>query len=522
MATRLIGTDTADPRLPDVVIAATQGTTADDLAPGNTLANAKSYTDTLIAALDSRIAALEGGSSVGIFNLVVTSAAHSHIATSSAVAFTQIALTAVERNLFDADGEPFYIVADTPWQLIAGLDQAEIISYVADRKAQGFNTLQVSVLPIFGIPGVSSSKANSYGKFPFSGNETPDIATPLQTGGATDDDTSPNYDYWDHVRWTVNHCARQGMFLNLEPMFYGFAGETWRGYLTDTKATTYGTFLGTLLSGYSNVMYILGGDNEPVGDVSGVPGGLNNADAVTATNNMANAIRAAYTTPPLMTYHTKRLSYATSRFFGQTWYNVYAAYSNEVTWDYVEDEVAAVPAQPTMMIEAYYDGRAAMSLPAPNLSRAQLRAQSYWSYLAGARGNAYSHEFTCRMTTGWESFVDVPSADDIALLRSVVEDLGPQPVADARTSTNAMLASGRGSAWDTVASSAVSRDRTYGVAYFYGNRSPISVNLARFNKTTVVLKWVNPETGAADQPSAPMEAPAPRPSPTQWDGPMPY
>ena len=35
MPTRLIGTDSANPRLPTVVIAATQGTTHDDLAPGD-------------------------------------------------------------------------------------------------------------------------------------------------------------------------------------------------------------------------------------------------------------------------------------------------------------------------------------------------------------------------------------------------------------------------------------------------------------------------------------------------------
>ena len=45
MATRLIGTDSENPRLPDVVIAATQGITADDLAAGDTLAEANSYTN---------------------------------------------------------------------------------------------------------------------------------------------------------------------------------------------------------------------------------------------------------------------------------------------------------------------------------------------------------------------------------------------------------------------------------------------------------------------------------------------
>jgi hypothetical protein len=48
MATRLIGTDSENPRLPDSVIAATQGTTAADLAPGDTLADAYAYTDAAI------------------------------------------------------------------------------------------------------------------------------------------------------------------------------------------------------------------------------------------------------------------------------------------------------------------------------------------------------------------------------------------------------------------------------------------------------------------------------------------
>ena len=59
MATRLIGTDDADPRLPADVIAATQGTTAADLAPGNTLTEAKAYTD-------ARIAATGGGTGGGV------------------------------------------------------------------------------------------------------------------------------------------------------------------------------------------------------------------------------------------------------------------------------------------------------------------------------------------------------------------------------------------------------------------------------------------------------------------------
>jgi hypothetical protein len=50
MVTRLIGTDSEFPRLPQGVIDATQGTTATDLAPGDVLAQSIAYTDAQIAA----------------------------------------------------------------------------------------------------------------------------------------------------------------------------------------------------------------------------------------------------------------------------------------------------------------------------------------------------------------------------------------------------------------------------------------------------------------------------------------
>jgi hypothetical protein len=51
MATRFVGVDSADPRLPQGVIDASQGTTHADLAPGDVLAEANAYTDSAIASL---------------------------------------------------------------------------------------------------------------------------------------------------------------------------------------------------------------------------------------------------------------------------------------------------------------------------------------------------------------------------------------------------------------------------------------------------------------------------------------
>ena len=73
MATRLIGVDDLDPRLPDVVIEATVGLGADDLAAGDTLAQANALTNDRYAQAnaytDAAVAAVapSGGSFIGAY-----------------------------------------------------------------------------------------------------------------------------------------------------------------------------------------------------------------------------------------------------------------------------------------------------------------------------------------------------------------------------------------------------------------------------------------------------------------------
>ena len=69
MPIRLIGTDSENPRLPDTVIAASVGTTSDDLATGDTLAQAMAYADGIIGS--------GGGSFVGAFTTVAAPSAAS-------------------------------------------------------------------------------------------------------------------------------------------------------------------------------------------------------------------------------------------------------------------------------------------------------------------------------------------------------------------------------------------------------------------------------------------------------------
>ncbi|WP_054638893.1 apiosidase-like domain-containing protein [Lactococcus fujiensis] len=45
------------------------------------------------------------------------------------------------------DNKPFFYLADTCWSAFTNIDEKEWISYLSRRKKQGFNTIQINVLP---------------------------------------------------------------------------------------------------------------------------------------------------------------------------------------------------------------------------------------------------------------------------------------------------------------------------------------------------------------------------------------
>jgi hypothetical protein len=408
-----------------------------------------------------------------------------------------------------ADGTHFQVMANTVWNATM-LTQPEFQSVVAASKADNFNTLLISVLPVWEIV---TTIQDGYNHYPFVGDATPTVTSgafpvPKQTGVATSNPASGDYDYWDHVQWIVDYCASQDVYCVLVPCFQGYQGRSWRGYMTTTNMATYGTFLGTLLGSRSNIMWMLGGDNSPVGDVAGpLKGPANTGDVVTANNNLANAIIAASAVPPLMTYHMTRnaspAAYATpvTHFGAQSWFTVYPTYTNTWTWQYVEDDYARTPAKPTLLVEAMYEDRAGAGLNTPHLLREELRAQSAWAYLSGGYPT-YGDEYVIRVDGyDWALGLTRAAQTDHAVLYDLMAPFGLQLVPDVRAAGGTrMLTAGEGNGGTDVSSvglSAVRSDGTYGLAYFLGTRSPITVNLAKFNLATVQLAWIHTETGAA-------------------------
>jgi hypothetical protein len=125
------------------------------------------------------------------------------------------------RHLVDARGTPFLYQADTPWMIFLKLTEAEAKDYIARRREQGFNALQVQLTGFLGM-------TNRAGELPFDG--TP----PAQ------DFTRPNEKFFAQVDRVMREARRQGMLLAIAPLWSGCCGRRrrrWRQTVDITLAT---------------------------------------------------------------------------------------------------------------------------------------------------------------------------------------------------------------------------------------------------------------------------------------------
>ena len=113
------------------------------------------------------------------------------------------------RAFATSDGKPFFWLGDTAWLLVKKCSRDDTVRYLDTRKAQGFNVIQVMLLPDV------KNTANFYGKEAL---VNADISRPLVTPG--NDFGDPNqYDYWDHVEWIVRQAGNRGIFTALVPVW---------------------------------------------------------------------------------------------------------------------------------------------------------------------------------------------------------------------------------------------------------------------------------------------------------------
>ena len=160
-------------------------------------------------------------------------------------------LTVRGRYLAWEDGEPFFYLGDTAWEIFHRLNREEAAWYMAQRARQGFTAVQgVALAEMEGL-----TVPNAYGRLPLLLTDgVPDPAKP---------DTQAGYSYWDHVDYIVEEAGRNGIFIALLPTWGDKYNLRWgKGpeIFTKENAYLYGKWIADRYRDRENIIWMLGGD----------------------------------------------------------------------------------------------------------------------------------------------------------------------------------------------------------------------------------------------------------------------
>lgn len=379
-----------------------------------------------------------------------------------------------KRHLSDQNGKYFLYNGDTAWMLFLKLTKEEALECLIKRKAQGFNVEQV-ILTGFARFN-EETPVNRYGQKPF--------LTP-------NDFSTPNPAYFDHVEWVIKKADSLGLVLSIAPLWAGCCGEGWAG---KDKAMTankpegnyqFGAYLGQRFHKYNNLLWILGGDNDPATDKENY-------------RQLALGIKK-YAPGQLITYHASSSHSSTDVLQGETWLDFSMVYTYfrgfnkawtkdqpdvyEVSWK----EYNRKPSKAFILGESTYEGEHDSWG-----SALQVRKQAYWAVLGGSTGHAYgSPLWTC--SGNWRKHLDLPGAASLKHFHSLFQSLKWEKLVPDTNKTVAV--SGNGVfATNNYSTTAIARDRSFSVSYLPGPAT-LSLDLNRYEAKRLTASWYDPGTG---------------------------
>ncbi|MGB3588574.1 MAG: glycoside hydrolase family 140 protein [Tunicatimonas sp.] len=321
------------------------------------------------------------------------------------------------RYLVTEDGEPFFWLADTAWELFHRCDKEEATSYLEKRASQGFNVVQAVALAE--IDGLNTP--NPYGDKPLLNN----------------DPTKPNDAYFEHVDYVINKANELGIYIALLPTWGDKVNtESWGVgpvVFNPENARVFGEWMGNRYKDYDNIVWVIGGDRNPRED----------SDDIAIWNNMAEGIAAAaggYENT-LMTFHPQPTEEgeggSSTWFHNEEWldFNMHQTghCANKGTYQHIEHDYALSPNKPVLDGEPLYENH-------PHCFNANERGYSthddirrimYWNVFAGAFGQTYGCHAVWQMWQPdrepinqplgpWHASLDLPMANQVQHLKNLV------------------------------------------------------------------------------------------------------
>jgi len=362
--------------------------------------------------------------------------------------------------LVDENGKPFQLRGEAAWALAVQLTREDVLAYLDDRQAKGFNALLIEVVNVNDGYAANAPK-NAYGELPFVNN----------------DFTRRKQAYWTHVDFILDEAGKRGMVVLMSALYLGYngGGEGWYAAAVSAGPDAirdYGAFLGARYAGRKNIIWVNGGDFRP--PTLAIPDALA-AGILSVDKNH------------LFTTHWSRNSTGTDG--NPSWLTLNSSYTgiDNIASRVLADYAAA--ALPTLLLESYYEGSLAGQ---PQLTARDARGEAWQAYLSGACGNFYGHHSIWPFPSDWQAALGSPGALSLAKQNAFFAGvdwwrLGPD-------ADNALVTTDKGAGKEMLAA-ARADDGSFAVVYAPGGGA-FSADLSKLAGKAVKASWIDPYSGA--------------------------
>lgn len=321
------------------------------------------------------------------------------------------------RSIIDQYGAPWLMLSD---QLLPGLTNgalADMNTVMADRQTRGYNAVWVCLINDAYI-GATDNHLDNAGNAPFTGAGL----------------TGPTAAYWTRVDSFVASAATYGITCILTPI--ETAGTSFALARTAGSAgcNAYGQFLGNRYKSSPNIIWLHGNDFGNSGSwIGGQP--PNFATGYQAGDNaLALQMVAGLTTAGDGHLQTAELNFDISLCTDdasvggfRSLMQLTQAYTYYKTYDCVLkgylrinsndalSQAARFAAKPVFMGEANYEGADNLGGGANPAAPRVLRAQNYWTLLAGGLGGQiWGNKILHHFSSGWQTNLNTTGANDAA------------------------------------------------------------------------------------------------------------
>lgn len=380
-----------------------------------------------------------------------------------------------QRFLQFENGDPFFYLGETAWELFHRLSLEEAEFFLENRRQKGFTVIQAVLLA------------------ELDGLRTPSVNGELSLHDL--DPERPNEAYFAFVDSVIQIAASKGLVMGLLPTWGDKVELRWgEGPLifNSENAFAYGAWLGKRYKDTPNIIWINGGDR-------GCLGVENVWDA------LARGIRSEDPNH-LMTFHPMGSRSSSECFHHAGWldFNMHqSGHSDRYIPNYrvIQSDYALFPPKPCMDAEPIYESHPFGWNPKNGISgEDDVRRAAYWAVFAGAHGHTYGNHCIWQFYSdkvdpinyppmSWHEAMDQPGAFDMLHLRQLMES---RPMLE-RVPDQSIIWGNAGGTIDHVAAT-----QGNGYAFIYlPSASDVIIDFSRIEGDTFRTWWFNPRTGEA-------------------------